>query len=165
MANLAIEIVCGDLRIVPETMADAENIYKYMGCDPQITKYTGWNPYQSLEMTMGKIEHDMNADDGSYSWVIKKGDEFIGTIGAYDYKPDESSIELGYSIASHFWGNGYAGACAKAVVSFLRSEPHIISIGAWSHKNNIASQKVLLGAGLAEVGVDDDNIIYELKKI
>lgn len=93
----------------------------------------------------------------------KKGEEFIGTIGAYDYYPEELSIEIGYSIARHHWGNGYAGACAKAVVSFLRSEPHIKRVRAWSHPENVASRRVLIGTGFAETGMNGDEITFETK--
>lgn len=150
------------LCIVPETLQDAENIYKYMGCDPEITRYTGWNPYQTLEATIEKIKRDMAADDGSYSWVIKKDGAFIGTIGAYDYNAEDSSIEIGYSIARDFWGNGYAKAAVNAVVEFLQSQPHIQRINAWSHKNNAASCKVLLGAGFKETEENNEQIIFEL---
>ena len=58
------------LCIVPETIQDAADIYEYMGCDPEITRYTGWNPYQTLLATVDKIEQDIHSGDGSYSWVI-----------------------------------------------------------------------------------------------
>ncbi|MBQ0079740.1 MAG: GNAT family N-acetyltransferase [Eubacterium sp.] len=158
------EILISGLNITPETIDDADNIYKYMGCDPEITKYTGWNPYFCLESTIEKIKHDLESED-TYSWVIKKDGEFIGTIGAYDYKADEKSIEIGYSIARHHWGKGYAGAAAKAVVQFLLNQPHIDRVSAWSHKDNEASRRVLLGAGLKEVSVNDEQVIYELVKV
>ncbi len=159
-----IEISESDIFVVPETLEDAEDIYKYMGCNPEITRYTGWNPYQTLKDTIQKIERDIYADDGSYSWVIKKGDEFVGTIGAYDYNPEDRSIELGYSIAHHFWGNGYAGAAAKAVVSFLLDNDHIDAVRAWSHKDNLASIRVLQGAGFEQTGMNGKEIFF-LKKI
>lgn len=157
------ELTYKDIRLVPETLDDAENIYQYMGCDPEITRYTGWNPYHSLESTIEKITRDIQSEDGSYSWVIKKENEFVGTIGAYDYHPEDGSIEIGYSIARKDWGNGFATAAAKAVVHFLLKKPQIHIIRAWSHKDNIASKKVLLAAGLIEVGADDQQIFYERK--
>lgn len=141
------EIISNGLQIVPETLSDAEDIYKHMGRDSEITKYTGWNPYHTLDATIEKIKKDVSSEDGSYSWVIKKGGEFIGTIGAYDYNAEDSSIEIGYSISREHWGKGYAKSAVKAIVKFLKNEPHISIIRAWSHKDNIASIRILLGPG------------------
>lgn len=149
------------LVILPETLQDAEDIYTYMGCDPEITRYTGWNPYQTLEATIEKIKRDISADDGTYSWVIKKEGVFVGTIGAYDYDADKASIEIGYSIAKPYWGKGYAGAAAKAVIEFLMGEGHIQAVCAWSRVDNIASRKVLISAGFKEVSIDGEQITFE----
>lgn len=139
MNRTDIILTASGLSIEPETVKDAEDIYKYMGCDPEITRYTGWNPYRTLQATVDKIQRDISSDDGSYSWVIRKDEVFVGTIGAYDYQPDEAAIEIGYSIAREFWGKGYAGATAKAVVEFLLREPQIREIRAWSHRVFFAS--------------------------
>ena len=162
MKNGNKEIQLSELAIVPESLSDADDIYKYMGCDAEITKYTGWNPYQTVDSTIEKIKIDISSDD-SYSWVIKKDGEFIGTIGAYDYNADDLSIEIGYSISREHWGKGYAKSAVKAVVEFLKSEPHISIIRAWSHKDNIASIRVLLGAGFTECSQNEEQIIFELR--
>lgn len=162
MKNENKELKLSELDIVPESLSDAEDIYKYMGCDAEITKYTGWNPYQTLDSTIEKIKIDISSDD-SYSWVIKKDGEFIGTIGAYDYNADDLSIEIGYSISREHWGKGYAKSAVKAVVEFLKSEPHISIIRAWSHKDNTASIKVLLGAGFEERSCMEEQITFELR--
>lgn len=72
MKNEYKEIKLSELDIVPESLSDAEDIYKYMGCDAEITKYTGWNPYQTLDSTIEKIKRDICSENDSYSWVIKK---------------------------------------------------------------------------------------------
>lgn len=157
------DIISNGLQIVPETLSDAEDIYQHMGCDPEITKYTGWNPYQTLDATIEKIKSDISSEDDSYSWVIKKDGEFIGTVGAYDYNADDLSIEIGYSISRKHWGKGYAKSAVKAVVDFLKSEPHISIIRAWSHKDNIASIKILIGTGFTECSRNEEQIIFELR--
>lgn len=154
------KIISNGLEIVPEMVEDAENIYKYMGCDSEIIKYTGWNPYQTLQSTIDKIQRDLS-DTDTYSWVIKKDGEFIGTIGAYDYNSEDESIEIGYSIARKYWGNGYAGIAAKAVVDFLLYDVHMKKVRAWSRKANIASRKILTAAGFQEISEDEEQITFE----
>lgn len=94
------------LIITPESIEDAEDIYKNIGCDKEMSKYTGWNPYFTLESTIAKVEADLKSKD-SYSWVIRKSDEFVGIVGAYEYASERKSIEIGYSIVRDFWGKGY----------------------------------------------------------
>jgi len=67
MKNGNKEIKISELAIVPESLSDADDIYKYMGCDAEITKYTGWNPYQTLDSTIEKIKRDISSDDDLYS--------------------------------------------------------------------------------------------------
>lgn len=164
MKNSDMILAASELCVVPETLQDADEIYKYMGCDPEITRYTGWNPYQTLQATVDKIEQDIRSDDGSYSWVIKKDGEFVGTIGAYDYQPNGASIEIGYSIARKFWGKGYAGAAVKAVVEYLLDKPQIQVIRAWSHIENLASIRILLSTGFEKKNKDGEQITFELTR-
>lgn len=164
MKNSDMILAASELCIVPETLQDADEIYKYIGCDTEITRYTGWNPYQTLQATVDKIKQDIYSDDGSYSWVIKKNGEFVGLIGAYDYQLNAASIEIGYSIARKFWGQGYAGAAVRAVVEYLLDKPQIQVIRAWSHIDNLASIRILFNAGFVKTGKDGAQITFELTR-
>lgn len=134
---------------------DAETIYEFLGCDAEMTKYTGWNPYTSLAATIRKIEQDNQNSDSEppYGWVIQAKTEMVGTIGAYDYEPQTNSIEIGYSIFRNAWGQGYATEALSEVIRYLFEEKSIDKICAWCHRGNIASQKVLEKAGLIKEGV------------
>ena len=158
--NGTIELTTDRLVLRKESLSDAENIYKYLGCDPEITKYTGWNPYTTLESTIEKISSDIKQYDeqGHYSWVITLNGDFIGTIGAYDFDSIQSSIEIGYSIISKYWGNGYASEATQKVVDYLMNVEKIKKIIAWTHRNNIASLKVLKKAGFIETGTEEEHI-------
>ena len=42
------------------TMEDAEELHHYLGSDPAMSQYSGWNPYETLEMareTVRRGEH------------------------------------------------------------------------------------------------------------
>ena len=51
---------------------DAEALYRYLGTDPAMNKYSGWNPYATLEMAQETVHGfiDSYGDEHSYSWVM-----------------------------------------------------------------------------------------------
>ena len=136
-------------------MEDAEILHKFLGSDTEMSKYTGWNPYITLSSTLQKIEQDIQNSETKdfYSWVIQSKEEIVGTIGAYDYESQTNSIEIGYSIFRNAWGKGYATEALSRVIRYLFEKKSINKIHAWSHIENVASQKVLEKAGLKKEGI------------
>lgn len=84
---------------------DALILYKELGCNPEMLRYTGWNPYSSLENARDFLSHTVIAEE-NYSWIIEEDGKVVGTIGAYDYCNQDGSIEIGYSIFQKWWGRG-----------------------------------------------------------
>lgn len=159
-----IELKTDRLVLRRESLKDADVMHKLLGCDPEITKYTGWNPYISRESTLEKIGFDIKGyeKEGCYSWVIVCDGDFVGTIGAYDYDAQKSQIEIGYSIVRKFWGRGFASEAAAKVVEFL-TEEGIKNIIAWGHFENMASVRILENLGFTEFDRDDKQIYYARK--
>ena len=89
---------------------DAAALYRKFGCDPEIARYTGWNPYETEEMTRKTVADRIvkYTEEHAYGWAIEHEGELIGTAGAYDYDARQDSIELGYSIERDSWGKGFA---------------------------------------------------------
>lgn len=135
-------------------MEDAEILYREQGCNPEITRYTGWNPYYTLDAAKEKIAEDLSSCDekGFYSWIITSAGKEVGTVGAYGYEPEISSIEIGYTVFQHAWGNGYASEAVAEVVRYLFEDEKFNRIHAWCHGENQVSAKVLEKAGLKEEG-------------
>lgn len=150
-----IKLTTKRLILRKETMADAELLYNALGCDPQITQYTGWNPYATRASASEKVAEDIRSYEkpGCYAWIIQHGEEVVGTVGAYDYDPDASSIEIGYSIFRASWGNGFASEAVSEAVRYLFENERINRVHAWCHSENAASSKVLERAGLRQEGL------------
>lgn len=143
------------LTLRKERMEDAEILYHALGCDSEITKYTGWNPYSTPASAREKVAEDISnyKKEGCYAWIVQYGEEVVGTIGAYDYEPDISSIEIGYSIFRSAWGNGFATEAVSEVIRFLFENKKINRVHAWCHSENIASSKVLEKVGFRQEGL------------
>jgi ribosomal-protein-alanine N-acetyltransferase len=79
----------------------------------------------------------------------------MGFIGVCILKPadsDPSRIELGYVLAPKYWGAGLATELAKALVTYGFEKKGLHEICACTNPKNIASQNVLLKAGLQRDG-------------
>lgn len=153
---------------------DAEQLYEYFGSDPEMYKYSGWNPYATPEMTQETIKKFIESydDDYSYSWVMDVDDVVVGTIGAYDYDGDH--IEVGLSVKPGWQGRGFATEALKEVLVYLTENEGIPCVTAWCASENTGSFKAMEKAGMKLVcteknglTVDDkvyDKLIYEYRK-
>ncbi|PUB12701.1 GNAT family N-acetyltransferase [Yoonia sediminilitoris] len=76
--------------------------------------------------------------------LIWQGDQFIGAIGIDD--------SLGYWLAEHAWGRGYATEAAKAVLTDFFADPEQIAITASHMTANTPSAHLLHRLGFIGVG-------------
>lgn len=99
-----------------------------------------------------KVAEDIRnyGKEGCYAWIIQYEQKAVGTIGAYGYDSDVSSIEIGYSVFRTSWGNGFATETVSEVIRYLFENERINRIHAWCHSENTASTKVLEKAGLRQ---------------
>ena len=152
---------------------DAEPLYRRLGTDPAMYKYSGWNPYATSEMAQETVRRfiDSYNDEHSYSWVMDIDDVIVGTIGAYDYKDDH--IEVGFSIEPGWQGRGLATEALKKVLEYLTENEGILCVTAWCAADNVGSKRVLEKAGMKLAGTEKngltvgdkvyDKLIYELR--
>ena len=139
---------------------DAEQLYKYLGTDPEMYRYSGWNPYATPEMARETVQRFIESygDEHSYSWVMDaNGDDVIaGTIGAYEYDGDR--IEVGFSVIPGWQGRGFATEALQKVLEYLTENEGIGCITAWCAAENSASKRVLEKAGMEFVCKDKDGL-------
>ena len=127
---------------------DAEDLHRYLGTDPAMARYSGWNPYATLEMARETVRGfvDGYADEHAYSWVMDVDDVIVGTIGAYDYQ--DNQIEVGFSVVKGWQGRGLATEALKKVLEYLTENEGIGCVTAWCASENIGSRRVLEKSGM-----------------
>ena len=142
-------------RYCPE---DADVLYQKFGSDPAMSRYSGWNPYETLDMAQETVRRfiDSYGDERSYSWVMDVDDVLIGTIGAYDFQNDR--IEVGFSVAAGWQGRGLATEALKKVLEYLTENEGISCVTAWCASENIGSERVLEKAGMKLVKTVKDGL-------
>ena len=142
-------------RYCPE---DAEPLYRYLGTDPQMYQFSGWNPYATLAMARETVRQfiDSYGDRHSYAWVMDVDDVLVGTIGAYDYK--DNQIEVGFSVVKGWQGRGLATEALKKVLEYLTENEGIPLVTAWCASENVGSGRVLEKAGMQYIRTDKDSL-------
>lgn len=143
-------------RYQPE---DADALYRHMGSDPSMYKYSGWNPYATKEMAEETVKRFIQSYDNNehvYSWVMDVDDILIGTIGAYDYENDQ--IEVGFSVVPSWQGKGYASEALTEVIKYLSENENIPCIKAWCAAENTGSKRVLEKSGMTYVSTENNGI-------
>ena len=138
---------------------DADELYRYLGTDPEMYEYSGWNPYATLEMARETVQGFIDGydDEHTYSWVMDIDDVIVGTIGAYDYK--DNQIEVGFSVVKGWQGRGLATAALKKVLEYLTENEGIPCVTAWCAAENIGSQRVLEKAGMQFVNTEKNGLV------
>ena len=137
---------------------DADELYRRFGTDPEMVKYSGWNPYATPEMARETVCRfiESYADAHSYSWVMDVDDIVVGTIGAYDYEGGQ--IEAGFSVDRGWQGRGFATEALTKVLEYLTENEGIPCVTAWCAAENIGSKRVLEKAGMRLVLTKKDGL-------
>ena len=119
-------------------MEDAEPLYRDLGSDPEMVRYSGWNPYATLEMARDTVRQFMDSysDEHAYSWIMDIEGGGVGTIGAYDYQNDQIEV----------------------VLKYLTKNEGISCVTAWCAAENAASRRVLEKSGMQFVRMEKDGV-------
>ena len=158
-AHGTIELWTENLVLRRYRLEDAEQLHERFGANPEMYRYSGWNPYGSLKMAQETVRRfiDSYDDEHSYSWVMDVEDIVVGTIGAYDYQNDQ--IEVGFSVDKSWQGRGLATEALTEVLKYLTENEGIACVLAWCAKENAASSRVLEKSGMQLIRTEKDGLV------
>ncbi len=136
------------VRLRPATVADADAIFEY-GSDPIVARYTDWTCLTQVEPLIESLQRRESTwgQDQDYSWVMATLTE-DRAIGGVRCHISGNAAEIGFLLNRRFWGQGYAGEAAGAVMDWLFSLPEIDRVWATCDPENAASIRVLEKLGL-----------------
>jgi RimJ/RimL family protein N-acetyltransferase len=92
--------------------------------------------------------------DGFGLWALEVGGEFIGFTGLArpGFRPE---VEVGWRLARHAWGHGYASEAARAAVTFGFDEVGLTEIVSFTVPANVRSRAVMERIGMTRDPADD----------
>ncbi|WP_460217984.1 GNAT family N-acetyltransferase [Psychroserpens sp. MEBiC05023] len=128
---------------------DAIHFYN-MNTDPDVLKYTGDVPFESIEKAKSFLKsYNQYKLYNMGRWAVckKHNDEFIGWCGL-KFHPLENLVEVGYRFYKTHWRKGFASESAKASIDYGFNILNLKKIYAHAHIDNFASHRVIEKCGL-----------------
>ena len=152
-------MVLEEILLRQATVEDAEPIYEY-GSDPVVARYADWPVRTSIEPLIEVIKSRAESwmAGPEYSWVIATAADNL-PIGGITCRIEDESAEIGFLLNQRYWGRGYAGEAATAVIDWLFSLPGISQIWATCDTENSASIRVLEKLGFQRDSVLERAIV------
>lgn len=133
---------------------DAEEIFFAYASKPEATKYVSWPTHSTIDDTRSFLANAHKAwtagKDYSFSIRLKTSGHLIGSFGVIN---EEGKLQFGYTISPSHWNQGFASEAVLEMMSRLKQQEGVYRISTFVDVDNVASQKVLVKAGLVKEGV------------
>ena len=140
---------------------DREFIYRHFS-DTQINKYLfDAEPVTDMKEADEIIEFYRQLEPRMWHrWIIieKESGIPIGTCGFHCWVQKARTCDVGYDLASNYWGKGYMNEAMKAILNFSETKMNIKEIRACIYPDNHASIRVALKLGFVWNGEMKDEI-------
>jgi RimJ/RimL family protein N-acetyltransferase len=135
--------------------SDFDDVYR-LDRDPRVMRYiTNGKPStrSHVATVMRRIRRNYRRYPGLGTWRASRRDTgaFIGWF-SLKYIPRTVEVEVGYRLLRVAWGLGFATEGARELVRYGFEDVGLYRIIGITHPGNIASQRVLMKAGLAPAG-------------
>jgi RimJ/RimL family protein N-acetyltransferase len=124
--------------------------------DPRVMRYIGngsaSRPAEVAAMLRRILRYPrLYPDLGLWRATRRDSGAFVGWF-SLKYAGKSADIEVGYRLLRDAWGFGFATEGAQALVDYGFDDLDLDRIIGVTHKDNVASQRVLLKCGLADCG-------------
>ena len=135
-----------------QALADLDDLWE-LYCDPEITKYipdaprSGDEAKEELEWFMNG--HPKHPELGLWATIHKETGKFIGRCGLLPWTIDgQNEVEVAYTIAQQYWGQGLATEAAQAILEYGFSKLNLSRLICLIDADNIASKRVAEKIGM-----------------
>lgn len=129
------------------TLDDAAALFE-LNADPEVIRYTGDPPFESIDAARTFLEHyDAYRLTGMGRWMVTRLSDGA-VLGWCGLKSEPNEVDLGYRLHRRFWGHGYASEAAMACLEHGFHRLDLESIIGRVVAENTASRNVLLKCGM-----------------
>jgi RimJ/RimL family protein N-acetyltransferase len=143
------------LRLRPMNESDIPAHYAVFS-DPEVARYWSREPWTDLAQAGESIQAIMAAHaDGSearFGIELRSTGELIGNVGLHHFFEQNRRCEIGYALASAWWGQGIATEALRAVIRHGFDALDLNRIEADIDPRNIGSARVLEKLGFRKEG-------------
>jgi ribosomal-protein-alanine N-acetyltransferase len=137
------------------TMRDASDMFRYCQ-DKEVARHVLWEAHTSILETRAYIRYNLyqyrSGEPASWCIVLRETNRVVGTIGYMSYNADNSTVEIGYSLAREQWGKGLMTEALEAVICETFRALKVHRIEAMHFTDNPASGRVMAKCGMTHEG-------------
>ena len=143
------------LRIEPLALAHLDTFVTYRQ-DPEIARFQSWETTYSKDQALELIDSQAGVlvpNKGQWLQLaihIVVSGEHAGDIAIHSVQEEDSTFELGFTIASRYQGQGFAKEAATGLMNHLVSQARAKKFIATTDSRNTASIKVLTALGFMQ---------------
>ncbi len=134
---------------------DAEGHYAVFS-DPAVARYWSSEPWTDIEQARQAVAATMAGyADGSgvrFGIVVLDSGELIGNVSLHHFFEQNRRCEIGYALASKYWGQGYATEALRAAIQYGFDALDLNRIEADIDPRNVGSGRVLEKLGFRKEG-------------
>ncbi|WP_440115718.1 GNAT family N-acetyltransferase [Paenibacillus sp. QZ-Y1] len=138
------------------TLEDVDDYFMYAS-DPSVSQQSLWNCHETLDDSIQYIQRALRNYEQKtvYLWafVLKETGRLIGRGGIFHLNESMQSAELGYSIASRYWGKGLAAEAMQPIVDYCFQELDCNRLEGRCNADNIGSARVMEKLGMSVEGL------------
>jgi ribosomal-protein-alanine N-acetyltransferase len=138
------------LRLRP-VVADDLDHFAALYADPDVMRFIGLRGplkrEQARERLDFMLDHWRRHGFGMWTLWLKAGGDFVGRC-SLRYLEESPEVELGYTLAKRFWGQGFATEASRAVVRHAFGALGLRRLVAIADPANVASVNVMRKIGM-----------------
>ena len=130
------------------------DLFREINADPKVMEFFPFRRnHQESDALLDKLNGSIrNTGLGFYALELKNSDEPIGFCGlSHPNMPEifpAETVEIGWRLATRFWGNGYVTEAARALMDFAFNEKAIPALLAFAVEANHRSTAVMKRIGM-----------------
>jgi RimJ/RimL family protein N-acetyltransferase len=147
------------------TRAEAVQVIsrKYPGVGPAWAKgYPLEGDIRACSAYASHLPPAVDASDRFGYYQIVEAGLVVGGIGFHG-PPSGGLVEVGYGVVPQVRGRGVATSALRMILEVAAEGKDVTRLRGRAEQANIASRRVMLSAGMREVGHDGDFVVYELE--
>lgn len=142
-------------RLVLRNWIDSDrDLFREINADPKVMEYFPYRrSHEDADMIMERVRAQIDDNGiGFFAMAIRETDEPIGLCGLShtDLEPalPKGTVEIGWRLATRFWGNGYVTEAAKALLHFGFADRGFDEIVSFAVAGNRRSTAVMERIGM-----------------
>jgi [ribosomal protein S5]-alanine N-acetyltransferase len=141
------------LRWIEES--DIEELYAIFS-DPRVMHYWSTPPLQNRDEALALLREiqTSNRQGSMLKWgvALKPNDNLIGTVTLFNMDRRNGRAEIGYALASFYWGQGYIHEALQALLNYCFEDLKLRRLEADVDPRNNPSIKTLERLGFQKEG-------------